>query len=331
MNIAFFIRQFSERGTEVAIYDYAKYNEDILRNKSYILCFHSETQKRLRFPMDRDSYDTFNKRFPIIEIKDIAEMPHIIQCLDLSYFYTLTYGGANDIYQFENKKIWDGCKTIKHCVFETTYPESDFYIGISDCLNEKYGTDLPIIPHIVHLPCSNGEHFRKQLGIPDDSIVYGRYGGYTEFNIVDAHQAIVDYLQMDDTCYFVFMNTAPFFYHPRIIYLDKSVDIDTKVKFIQTCDVMIHGREAGETFGLSIAEFSIMNKPVITCPCGDLEHVRILGDKGIYYRSKKELVDIFKKSREIFASRDIWNAYTGYTPEHVMSLFTKYIFSNDYS
>jgi hypothetical protein len=31
MNIAFFIRQFTERGTEVAIYDYAKYNEEILK------------------------------------------------------------------------------------------------------------------------------------------------------------------------------------------------------------------------------------------------------------------------------------------------------------
>jgi hypothetical protein len=32
-NIAFFVRYFTERGTEVAIYDYAKYNEEILHNK----------------------------------------------------------------------------------------------------------------------------------------------------------------------------------------------------------------------------------------------------------------------------------------------------------
>ena len=29
MNIGFFIRHFTERGTEIAIYDYAKYNEEI--------------------------------------------------------------------------------------------------------------------------------------------------------------------------------------------------------------------------------------------------------------------------------------------------------------
>ncbi len=28
MNVTFFVRHFSERGTEVAIYDYAKYNEE---------------------------------------------------------------------------------------------------------------------------------------------------------------------------------------------------------------------------------------------------------------------------------------------------------------
>jgi len=37
MNIGFFIRHFTERGTEVSIYDYANYNEIILNNKSYIM------------------------------------------------------------------------------------------------------------------------------------------------------------------------------------------------------------------------------------------------------------------------------------------------------
>ena len=60
MNIAFFVRHFTERGTEVAIYDYAKYNEEILNNKSYIICFTPETQKKINFPPERYSYDKFN-------------------------------------------------------------------------------------------------------------------------------------------------------------------------------------------------------------------------------------------------------------------------------
>ena len=35
MNIGFFVRHFNERGTEVASYDYAQYNELLLNNKSY--------------------------------------------------------------------------------------------------------------------------------------------------------------------------------------------------------------------------------------------------------------------------------------------------------
>jgi hypothetical protein len=46
MNIIFFVRHFTERGTEVAIYDYAKYNEIILKNKSYIVCFNEKKTKR---------------------------------------------------------------------------------------------------------------------------------------------------------------------------------------------------------------------------------------------------------------------------------------------
>ena len=47
MNIGFFVRHFTERGTEVSVYDYAKYNEQILNNRSYIICFTEETQKKI--------------------------------------------------------------------------------------------------------------------------------------------------------------------------------------------------------------------------------------------------------------------------------------------
>ena len=38
MKILFYCDQVNERGTEVAIYDYAKYNQEILNNES-IICF----------------------------------------------------------------------------------------------------------------------------------------------------------------------------------------------------------------------------------------------------------------------------------------------------
>jgi glycosyltransferase involved in cell wall biosynthesis len=182
-----------------------------------------------------------------------------------------------------------------------------------------------VIPHIVSLPDCD-DNLRETLNIPKDVIVFGRYGGKDEFNIPDTKQAIQDYLYYDSSMYFLFMNTVPFYDHPNIIYVKGNLDPIYKVSFINTCDAMIHSREMGETFGLSIAEFSSKNKPVITCPCGDLEHIRILGDRAILYHNKDELFDIFCNIRQIIGMRNDWNAYSKYTPSEVMSLFREYIF-----
>jgi hypothetical protein len=327
MNIGFFVRHFTERGTEVAIYDYANHNELILKNKTFIICFNEQAQQRYGLFAERHSFDKFSKRFQIIEINDIKEMTDVIKKLDIKFFYTLTHGGGNDIYQFDNKQLWGDCKTIKHCVFNTTYPESDFYIGIADFLNKKYNTNVPVIPHIVDLP-STDENLRNELNIPEDAVVFGRHGGMYEFNINIAHEAIKEYLKHNENSYFLFMNTSRFYEHPKIIYLERNVDLEYKARFINTCDAMIHARFCGEIFPMSIAEFSIKNKAVITCPIGDLGHIQILGEKAILYHSAEQLVDIFKNIKVIIHSRSDWNAHRLYSPEYVMGLFNTHIFDN---
>lgn len=325
MNVGFFVRHFTERGTEVAIYDYARYNEEILGNRSYIICFTEEGQKNVNFPPMRHSYNKFKERFIIIEIPDIPYMSYIINRYELSYFHTLTNGNGDDIYEFNNKDIWGNCISIKHCVFYTGYPQGDFYISISHELNKKYDSNIPVIPHIVDLPKTE-ENMRTELQIPENAIVYGRHGGMHEFNIDFVHEAIIEHIQQDETVYFLFLNTNKFYEHPRIIYLDMNLDLHYKVKFINTCNAMIHAKNQGETFGLSVAEFAINNKPIITCDCGDLEHIRYLGEKAIIYNSKEQLQDIFLNIDSILSSRTDWYAYTDCSPENVMNLFKEYIF-----
>jgi hypothetical protein len=326
MNVAFFVRHFTERGTEVAIYDYAKYNEELLGNHSYIVHFSEKVQQTHGFPTIRHSYPKFQSRFTILEINDIADMKTIIQKYNIRVFYTLTYGGLNDVYQFENNSIWGNCKTIKHCVFDTTGPEGDFYISISHKLNEKNNTHIPVVPHMVHLPDTGSDNLRELYGIPDNAIVFGRYGGNGMFDIPAAREAIIEHVQSDPNVYFLFMNTAIFYVHSRIIYLPVNLDLEYKSEFIQTCDAMIHVSGAGETFGLAIAEFSIKNRPVITCPCGNMEHVSILQEKGIYYTSKESLLAIFRNIRTIISSRSDWNAYRAFSPENVMAHFYNTVF-----
>ena len=322
-NVIFYVRHFTERGTEIAVYDYAKYNEEILGNKSFIV------HMSLKMGDLDEVYKKFKSRFAVLEIDDMLDITRIIRRYKIDFFYTLTHGGK-DFYEFENKQIWLNCKTIKHCVFHTTCPEGDFYCSISNYLNQKNGTLIPVIPHIVEQPIDITTTLRGELSIPANAIVIGRYGGFKEFNIKEAHDAIYEYLisqTVDPNVYFLFMNTRQFAHHPRIIYLNKNIDFNYKERFVNTCDAMIHARIEGETFGLSIAEFSIRNKPVITCPVGDLEHINILGDKAIIYMSKDNLIDVFNNIKYIIHVGTNWNAYSYYTPANIMDMFDAFIFN----
>jgi hypothetical protein len=174
---------------------------------------------------------------------------------------------------------------------------------------------------MVNLPKCE-ENMRLNLNIPNDAIVIGRYGGYHQFDIQVAHNAIKHILDMDEHIYFIFANTNVFYKHPRILYLDRIIDLENKVKFINTCDAMIHARSDGETFGLAVGEFSSCNKPIITCKSHmDNSHIDILGEKGIIYTSEESLIEIFKNIKTIINSRTDWNAYTEYSPEKVMEKF----------
>jgi hypothetical protein len=124
------------------------------------------------------------------------------------------------------------------------------------------------------------------------------------------------------------MNTQVFFEHPKIIYLNATIDINEKNAFINSCDAMIHARIRGETFGLSIAEFSVLNKPIITYSNSrEKEHIEILGEKAILYKNEMELMDIFFNINHHLNSRKDWNAYRNYSPDKVMVLFDNMIFS----
>lgn len=328
-NIAFFIRHFDERGTGVAIYDYAHYNETLLNNKSFIIHFSLKAQKKYGFDNVKHSFEKFKSRFELIEIDDISDIKQVIEQWGISFFYTLTHGGK-DIYQFNNKEIWGSCKTIKHCVFSTTHKESDNYISIGNYLNDKNNTTLPVIPHIINMPDVD-EDFRNELNISKDAIVLGRYGGFEKFDLKITHDAIRDFLNNNSNVYFLFMNTKEFYNHPNIIYLDKNINTLYKSKFINTCNAMIHARSDGETFGLSIGEFSSKNKPIITCNCGDLEHIKILGDKAIIYKDYFELLDIFNNISELVNQNKDWNCYKNFSPKIVMDLFNKNIFTKNHS
>ena len=153
--------------------------------------------------------------------------------------------------------------------------------------------------------------------------VFGRHGGYDTFDIGIVHNTIYNIAKNNSNIYFLFLNTKKFCVElPNIIHLNTIIDLNHKRKFINTCDAMIWGRTGGETFGLSIAEFSICNKPVIACKCGDLAHVEFLKDKGMWYNSTNELVELIVN----FKRENIdYNMYKDYTPDKVIKIFNNLI------
>jgi hypothetical protein len=325
VKVAFFVRHFTERGTEVAIYDYAHYNETILKNKSIIICFTESAQQRIRFPSERISYPKFRDRFPIFEIDTMNDMTELISREQIDIFYTLTAGDYEPMYKFSDPGIWKGCKTVKHCVFTTQGCESDRYVGISEYLNHKFHTTYPVIPHMISLPPCE-DTLRQTLGIPTDAIVLGRHGGYTTFDMKMTHNAIQRFVNTSPgRVYFLLMNTAKFYNHPRILHIDATTDFHAKSMFINSCDAMIHGRVDGEIFPISIGEFSIFNKPVITTPRGDLGHIFNLKDRAIIYNSEDELVSILTNINHHIHTRTDWNAYEQYTPDNVMNIFRQVV------
>ena len=73
------------------------------------------------------------------------------------------------------------------------------------------------------------------------------------------------------------------------------------------------------------------NKPIITTRSGDIEHLKILGEKALIYSSKDELLNIFRNIVIHLNKYDDWNCYKFYTPENVMNLFNDLIFKKKIS
>ena len=317
MIIGFLSNKLTLRGTEVAIYDYANYNELILGNRSIIVTRDYNLISN-QFDVDKKAYDKFTSRFCVEYYDDgkvIESIENIIDKHKITHLFIEKAGGWDGI-------IAKNCKTLIHSVFDSTCPHGTVYTVLGQTINNIFGTSYPVMPYMVDLPYTN-ENLRSELGLPDDAIVFGRYGGKESFDIEYVHRAIKEILNDRQDIYFIFMNTNSFYAHPRIKYLEGTSDMIYKRKFINTCDALIHARSRGETFGLTCAEFAICKKPVITCKsCKEQEHLIILRDKAVLYDNKEEVYNIFMNfERGKYDMEN--NGYMFYNPLNVIQILEK--------
>lgn len=306
-NVLFFDPNLNERGTSIATYDYALYNETLLNNKSTIV---SLKQGSL------ESLSKFNSRFETILVNNIQE----IQEITCDYYYTLKYG-------YNDGNLHKQAKNLVHTVFPAFDPHGDVYAYVSKWLAESHGNGYPYVPHMVNLP-EIEEDYKPFFNITDDQLVVGWYGG-NNFEIAFARQAVIDIANTRKDIIFLFMNQTPFCNLSNVLFISGTTDQEEKVAFINTCDVMIHARERGETFGLAIAEFSFKNKPVITyLNSPEQSHIQLLGSKGLYYSDYNSLYSLLLNlKKDTFKEQD-WNCYKEFTPEKVMEQFNNVFLCN---
>ena len=307
MKILFHTPQIDVRGTCVSIYDYAHYHEKLLKGQSVILTARVANH-------DTDAVLKFIKRFEVLYYDTSEQIEDIAKDFDL--FYAIKYGKKDDI-------VCKNTKTGIHCVFDLTEPHGDVYAAVSDTLAKKFGRTA-FVPHMIGLrPSRTGENFRKMLNIPENAVVFGRHGGQDTFDLDMAKKAIINAVNINSELHFVFVNTPLFHVHPRIHHLDKIVDLDEKNSFIMTCDAHLECGSLGHTFGISMGEFSVNNRPIIAYngPVWNTAHFDILKEKGIYFKTEDELYNILGNFDPSYYKKLDNNCYKEYSPEKVMQIF----------
>jgi hypothetical protein len=319
IKIAFHTPQLDVRGTCGSLYDYAHYNETLLNNKSVIVVPKSSFDNKKN---DEIAVKKFKERFEIVMYTTFEELENLIA--DCQIIYYIKYGKKDGF------KPIKGIKSVIHCVFDLSDPHGDVYAAVSKTLAAKYKQKL-FVPHMIGLePSKTNENMRKELGIPEDAIVFGRHGGEDTFDLQFVKDGIKQIIRECPNIYFVFVNTPRFDTHSNIFFLEKIIYPDEKNKFICSCDAMIHAQSLGETFGLSIGEFSVNNKPIVTYG-GDVwndNYKKILKNNAFYYYDAEGLIQIIKNfKKEDYVGKKL-NFYTEYEPAKVMNMFKK-IFIND--
>jgi hypothetical protein len=310
MRIGFHSNQLGLRGTEIALYEYAFYAREFFGIEPVIISDKNS---------DLGALDKFKKEYPVYLYENFNEVVKWVDDLKLDAVYYQKAG-------FFDNKIVPNAQNLVHCVFQMHQPHGERYAYISEWLANK--ANWPhYVPYMVDIAkYKHDDNLREYLNIPKTATVFGYHGGRDSFNIPWVQETVSKVASVRNDVYFVFMNVNPFGEErSNIIFLEGTHDLYTKVSFINTCDAMIHGRNGGESFGLSIGEFSMLNKPVLTtswCTAGlhDEAQMDILKDKGIFYTMDTLYELLTTLVHKDFDGKD-WNAHKEYSPQNVMNKF----------
>lgn len=301
MKVGFYSNQLSYRGTEQAMFLYAKYTKAFY-NISPVIITHANA--------DTSGKDLFS-RFDIIYTD--CKLNDVVKANDIDIIYTIQSGEPNEI----------KCDVVPfgiHVVFGGYKGQSDRVATISDFMGKKHS--LPVVHHIIEIPKRKDSlGIRRMFGIPENAILVGSYGGYGQFNIPYAINAMKKAIAETKDLYFLLMGFGIETLHEHIISIKPSIDKTFKDSFISSCDYMIHAQAMGETFGLACAEFNAGYKKVITTYGTNNAHIEHLGENAIIYNSEEELINILLSLKKGDYAEDVMTKR--FSPEAIMPKFKR--------
>ena len=335
MRIGFLDNQICERGSTWQALLYAKYSQMYLGHSAKILyptsryVANESALTRMKWTALAPFLPRYRQKFEIEFDQKMADkivrygidLVQVDLNGDFSQFDAIHHFklGPDDGFRPKGK----GTRYWVHAVSRAEQPHGDRFAAVSAWLGRR--DKAPVVPNLVECAEDTG-NLRKQLGIPADGIVFARYGGRSTFDIPWVWDAIAQSLERLKNVFFVFANTDVKLRHERVFDLptmyDGEVSLEIqKRRFVNTCNVMLHARGLGETFGIAVGEFAVCGKPILTYgKSPERSHIEMLRNP-VFYNDVPDLV----RAIERIASGDVpledGGAYRDCTGEKVMKIF----------
>lgn len=291
MKLLFYNHELCYRGTTKAILSYIKAIRLIRPGDEITYVFNRFSQHNtLGIGLSFLDFDV--KLYPVESVADVVELTKTSDWL-----YYVTSGLPVD-YQWIQGCY---CKTLLH---QVGYQEPD-YCSTNNFAYTSYwqslfftGCEAPVLPYVVEKPKQNinKADARSILGLPKDSVVLGRHGGKDTWNLPFASKAVYECAIANPNKIFLFLGTLPFCNIKNVVFLPPTTSDFALETYLSACDVMLHARWEGETFGLACAEFLSRSKPIITwAHSRERNHILLAEQSALFFNDQDDLLALLNK------------------------------------
>ena len=311
-----------------------------------------------------------NSRQRIKEIQesgiDLETFTNESELVPISKNFQATHGYFVADGRFYSRWI-PGLKHLNHSVFRFFEPYGDKYAYVSEWLHKyairkkicRTSSQLELIyknsnspfkvmqkmqtgwvPHTVLPKFESGREFRKKYKIGKEVFLVGRIGGFKTFSDPEAKKAVHKILESHKDIIFCFINTEKFIDHKNAMFLGEINDLE-KWQFYDACNLLLNCRLSGESFGFSVVEPLMINKPVLAPSIlrnrlMDQNQISILRFQGLLYHNSAHFRHLILRHKKKYYSHEIKDPQcysrlvAQYSPETVADIFVEYFLDSAY-